>query len=383
MHKLEFTLRQHTPLIHFQHHQDGATLRATELKPKLDRFILERLNSSQKQLSWVKVLPNNGVSLDYKLFIWVEDEPEKFLISSFIRKKDKEILNGKHIKTLAPSSYFAQEKEIKDYVKNPNLEFSKLGIMHKKNLSVEIRSFHDDLIQIIDASLEDFFVHENFGTRQSKGFGSFTRDVTTESSFEDSLLKHPHFQKGFRRKQLATNLSDILKIIQSEYSILKSGNQNTDSQIQIFFKDFEKEEGGHSIDWEKKKAKDHLVFKKGDEKIQDLRNNQNYQYVRALLGLAEEYTYPHNENQKVKIKAIEKDIERFKSPILFKVFGNRIYILPNCIDLTIFDTQFDFSNENRVLKLKTPPKKINETEVFDLAAFLDYGLDNKWETLKK
>ena len=43
MYKLEFTLKQHTPLIHFQHDQAGATLRATEVKPKLDKFLRETL----------------------------------------------------------------------------------------------------------------------------------------------------------------------------------------------------------------------------------------------------------------------------------------------------------------------------------------------------
>ena len=42
MYKLAFTLKQHTPLIHFQHDQEGATLRATEVKPKLDRFIYQK-----------------------------------------------------------------------------------------------------------------------------------------------------------------------------------------------------------------------------------------------------------------------------------------------------------------------------------------------------
>ena len=37
--KVEFTLKQHTPIIHFQSEQAGATLRATELKPKFDRFL--------------------------------------------------------------------------------------------------------------------------------------------------------------------------------------------------------------------------------------------------------------------------------------------------------------------------------------------------------
>ena len=43
MFQLTFTLKQHTPIIHFQHDQAGATLRATELKPKLDRFIMHKL----------------------------------------------------------------------------------------------------------------------------------------------------------------------------------------------------------------------------------------------------------------------------------------------------------------------------------------------------
>ena len=45
MHKLEIKLKQHTPMIHFQHDQEGATLRASEVKPKLDRFILTRLGN--------------------------------------------------------------------------------------------------------------------------------------------------------------------------------------------------------------------------------------------------------------------------------------------------------------------------------------------------
>lgn len=43
--KVEFTLKQHTPIIHFQSEQVGATLRATELKPKFDRFISKTLKS--------------------------------------------------------------------------------------------------------------------------------------------------------------------------------------------------------------------------------------------------------------------------------------------------------------------------------------------------
>ena len=43
MHTLTIKLNQHTPLIHFQHDQIGATLRASEVKPKLDKYIISRL----------------------------------------------------------------------------------------------------------------------------------------------------------------------------------------------------------------------------------------------------------------------------------------------------------------------------------------------------
>ncbi|MGB3465250.1 MAG: hypothetical protein WBA74_08270, partial [Cyclobacteriaceae bacterium] len=49
MHQLTFTLAQHTPLIHFQHDQQGATLRATEVKPKLDQYLLTALGNGNYQ----------------------------------------------------------------------------------------------------------------------------------------------------------------------------------------------------------------------------------------------------------------------------------------------------------------------------------------------
>lgn len=43
MYRLKFKLEQHTPIIHFQAKDAGATLRASEVKPKLDKFILTQI----------------------------------------------------------------------------------------------------------------------------------------------------------------------------------------------------------------------------------------------------------------------------------------------------------------------------------------------------
>lgn len=50
MYKIEFKLKQHTPLIHFQHDQHGATLRASELKPKLDKFLIRKLGLTEDKM---------------------------------------------------------------------------------------------------------------------------------------------------------------------------------------------------------------------------------------------------------------------------------------------------------------------------------------------
>ncbi len=44
-------LKQHTPIIHFQWDQAGATLRATELKPKLDRYIRVKYYGGDESVS--------------------------------------------------------------------------------------------------------------------------------------------------------------------------------------------------------------------------------------------------------------------------------------------------------------------------------------------
>lgn len=72
-----FTLTQQTPLIHFQHKQIGATLRATEVKPKLDRFLIKCLENAGEELSLAWLIENGkenddkekSLALNYKIRI--------------------------------------------------------------------------------------------------------------------------------------------------------------------------------------------------------------------------------------------------------------------------------------------------------------------------
>lgn len=49
--KLKVQLEAQSPIIHFQHDQAGATLRASEVKPKLDRFLLNKNGTGNREKS--------------------------------------------------------------------------------------------------------------------------------------------------------------------------------------------------------------------------------------------------------------------------------------------------------------------------------------------
>ena len=59
----EYDLKAHSPLIHFQSDSSGATLRATEVKPKLDRYILKHCKDIPKE--WIRDNVNGKSFAEY------------------------------------------------------------------------------------------------------------------------------------------------------------------------------------------------------------------------------------------------------------------------------------------------------------------------------
>ena len=135
--QLTFELKQHTPIIHFQHDQAGATLRATEVKPKLDRFLIKIFNDSNTDFAtWL--INGQEKALDYK--IRVKD----------VTNLEKQVIDGY-------PCYFA----------NMGDGANKHLIMANK-LNIEVFSFHSSLIEKIDKHFESFLLETNFASRQSK-----------------------------------------------------------------------------------------------------------------------------------------------------------------------------------------------------------------------
>lgn len=379
--KLTFKLKQHTPLIHFQHVQKGATLRESEMRPKLDKFIIQKLtgesNYEVAKEMFKKTHPGwlvgggqaGHVALDYQMGIEATRTKE-YLLSSSISRYVREELDRKRIGYLSGVPYFADNEKIK----KSNFDEAKKGIM-MDNIVVDIFCLNTDLLQEIKFSFPYLLTYQNFGTRQSKGFGSFSLEETTTKDFENMLLENPAYKKTmcytFRNKP---RLLEIFKKIDGEYKVLKSGFAKEPSQLMIFFKDMK-------VEWEKSVVKKELVQGRGIPSKEDYSDDRRYKYIRALLGLAELYEFP-KARRKIKIECIdnvngEKKVERFKSPLTFKVFENKIYILVDNIPDEMYDTRFSFtlkSNDERII-LKTPSK---DTPLH-LKTFLEKHIENSWK----
>jgi hypothetical protein len=384
----EFLLRQHTPLIHFQHDQDGATLRATELKPKIDAWIIRqktgmhpRPQTSEGQdalMSRLKAeipewLVGGGraqhAALDYKLHIRAEKKTS-YLVASNISRPAKDDYDRLGISYLAKTPYFADNEPIK----NRLLDNAKRGVMYD-DIKIEVFCLDEDLLQEIERAIPYVFSYNNFGIRQSKGFGSFSPWGQTVESFEGMLREHETYKSSFvYRFEGNASLDRIFSKIDLEYKVLKSGFNDEPSQMKVYFQK-------KGIEWEKPAIKKDLVYNKGIPKMDDYTNDKNTQYIRALLGVAELYEFPHD-REKIKVENADKEdsgfmVERFRSPITFKVFGSNVYMLPEVIDDKIYDKVFTFTNTRRAsIKIKTPPKG-----VFNLVEFLENHVENSWENV--
>ena len=86
-----------------------------------------------------------------------------------------------------------------------------------------------------------------------------------------------------------------------------------------------------------------------------MKKGNKYKFIRALLGLAEHFEFVDNRNNRLKVKIeniSNKDNEkivRFKSPIFFKVFENKVYLSYNNSYKMIEGKNFDFKYNNKSL----------------------------------
>ncbi|MBV6473547.1 MAG: hypothetical protein JPMHGGIA_01832 [Saprospiraceae bacterium] len=415
---LKFTLKQHTPIIHFQHDQEGATLRATEVKPKLDLFIMKKCLTS-KNITWehdqdardkfkqAALHPGNdndkkpwknwlmgkgksiNIALDYK--IEIQSTLDKYVLFSAmplnLNKKDSIKYNadaikyfGNNFELVDDCQYFADSEFIKFQQHTNNINPHRTywnnlrpGLMFN-SIQCSIRSTSKSLRERIKLILPYFFANTNFGTRQSKGFGSFTTPNFNAST-------HLNFGACLYQKECAGDYKQQLKEISKDWKFLKAGFNHG----HIYYKsDLMKYYCMlNGTRWEKRNIKKeihsrypnlYLNLKKratinriagccGDvDTPSSVTLNANTYYIRGLLGLTEHFEFAQNHGDPVKIKVSNDEIHRFKAPITFKIVDNYIYMIVQPVSQLLSSggtRMFNFELSPSILSCLAVPANFN------------------------
>lgn len=391
--RLEVQLEAQSPMIHFQYRQPGATIRASEVKPKLDRLILDRLQKETgKSTDELKKSGEYGSiftdqehdALNYRMELDASESPYKVVEVGTMREYG--IFFGNSGKD--------DDEKVKGILSNPRLT---------------ILCFNKTLRSLIECRLETFFLVTNFGTMQSKGFGSFVpRELYASNpkltpdekkKIAAALKEETHSEKCYAmifgavpedmdaKNEYCKKIFDEIK---SFYSIMKSG-QNFKGYSRSYLYQYmhigrtgnTQNAGNMSIDnekaWMKQNGIAPIVAKPENTKKMDVKD-ENPRYVRSLLGVAGTTTFVNNIGKRETIiisdarsKQKEDRIERMNSPILFKIVKNNVFIAARDVPDEIYDQKFEFANKKTQKKgiIKTPSIHDFKEGRFDIQAFLD------------
>lgn len=405
MKTLKVTLKQHTPLIHFQHEQDGATLRASEVKPKLDRYIIERIGKGsydevkkrvkEEHKDWF-IRKQGCYALDYKMSISAENLSTSKIEGYFgYNQKEKPFP--------APMFFGNMERKMEK-----RASFHKKFFVKSNNLTLKIVCFKDEILDTILDYLYLFFMHTNFGTRQSKGYGSFSWDkedwktIMKKNGKNETKIPSPgslHFTIKGDEYKLFQEMEWFYKAIRSGINDCIYRNQRMESIFYMKSLMFAYAKNKH-LQWEKKTIKSffyNLFSLEGDyaDKINEKEisnhpgDNDVLTYIsgkeekylfKDCLGLStiEKWNKPVIDKSGTLFydgdfilnkstatsKKIPESVQRMKSPILLKPIKVKdgcyeVYILYNVIPDKFLKSKFylsvDCCNDNDILPLCVYP----------------------------
>ena len=407
-----YTLLPQSPLIHFQPNAVGTSLRATEVKPKLDAFLRMRYrlrNHREVPDKWLipAAKSQDMAALNYKL-----------------RIEQLELMSSERLGAGTNYDIFYGNMVSEEERKKPRSEerTDKMGLNIKEKMTVIC--FNPELRAWIDESIDEFFVVTNFGTMQHKGFGSFLvadyiegdkkTTVKPRISYSDKDVGHLlTLYTGSRHCYgFSSDEKSAFRQIKMLYAIIKSGvNLGTGKGrgggnyvSSILFDYFQKLP--NPIYHEKAKIKEDGVapavkrtreVKKTNARGKEItvplfsydsvppKGEAKYRYVRALFGTGERLRfnnvtdkYGNQKRVTVKIahdyvsdgKKEEDKIARFPSPIFFKIIAGRVFFVGVPIDDEIFGKHFRFTGMGGKSVLIKVPERSELPEDF-LDAFME------------
>lgn len=381
---IEMKLKQETPMIHFQHDSSGATLRASEVKPKLDRYIKRKYlaehpnMTDEEKKAYKKWFIGDTDALDYKMSIHAVGTPiksntiERECKAADLLKNDvtvdninkaRRVVDAKYHERLVSinQSYFGNmvtKPDSPEYKAEVSASY-KETVLYKNSITLKIVCLNNELRTVIEKYLISFFINTNFGCRQTKGFGSFLptelngKRIALKKNEIDSLIDGEAY---FWFDSKTTDPDTMMEQARIVYSVMKAGLNGTRLQKDrnnpslLRYKNPEAYIRGFSMgDFlgqtgsEKAKIKKFLFRRPYDLSFVNGQSNQEasyeykeYNFIRAVLGLADNYDFrdaPRGRTAKIQVYHYPDNsselIQRFPSPVTIKIIDHYVYFVIN------------------------------------------------------
>lgn len=316
MKTLKITLKQHTPLIHFQHDQYGATLRVSEFKSRFDKYLTQTIERGNYN-HWKGFLVGSVVGANI-------DETAGTSIQNNLNVRDKKLMSKFNegfcaldykLKIVTSGSTSQEMESLPMYFANQgNVEY-KYDVYTQRDVILIFSSFHDRLLELIEENIRDFLARTNFGARQTKGYGAFYLNG------EEPEGANYYFRIN------TSDFNRLFKTISEFYAVIRPGINNNGLYVKSALFKYLKE---NNRQWDKRTIKG---FFYSDSEINveqtehpeadsplvevDLRSRIMY---KELLGLSTSEVWSNRNGTGIEATLTRKNsnIQRLKSPVLFK-----------------------------------------------------------------
>lgn len=334
-----YRLKPQAPLVHFQGNQLFCTLRATEVKPRLDAFLRERA-ADRIDPSWKMRRADYRTSLRYQM----------------------------HIRRGSATLYVDLGKNDKypNYYGKAEGRCCLVG-----DVLVTIICTIPALRDLIDEYIGEFFLCHNFGTLQSKGFGSYVVEGREGTPDEVAAALKRKFGVEHCYMLEAEKPFCALHVL---HSVMKPGlnkvaleGEGAYERSLLFTYLHERCGLGNEKAWIKREG----LAGSQDTRPYPYDASHPPRFARALLGLTRSFRF--RDGSLIRARSFDRAIQRHRSPLFFKVIGNRVYFLLSPIAPELYGAEFEFTSQSGRGTLRVPTKEELGEHFYE--DFMNYCVD--------
>ncbi len=264
--------------------------------------------------------------------------------------------------------------------------------MFRDGLELKIVCFIPELMDQIQKHISAFFLINNFGTREDKGFGSFIVNEKDGGNLTDLLKKYGKTE-GYQVYYVDTSKCSDRNDLDNAYVLyqwMKSGINFRSTYKKSLLTEYmlNKKIGGEKR-WMKQEGiapkvmtDPHNKKAKTADSRPEAGEVSELKYIRAVLGVSGTQSWVtdiedgFNRNGDVKYKKQEigvssTEVERFQSPITIKYISNKIYFLVYDLNSEprnkVFNQSFKFKNSDT--KKEGELRTVSDFDIEDFMVF--------------